>query len=394
MSGARAGALAAGLARAGARGRAALGAQRGPHSAPANDPAVPRAWSSASTNASSPTGGAPAGSEAEAVAHAKAVASGAVGVVGLGAIGSRLARRLVRVGGRPVHVFDKDPAAAARVVAELGGAATLAASPAALAAACASVVTSLPDADAAADVWLHPGHGLLAANGASARRTLTLGVDVSTTGPAPARTIAAATAAVGVAFVSAPLSGGVAGADAGSLTFLVGATSPAATAAAAPLLHAMGRRVIVVDAGDAGAGQVAKLANQLALAAQMAGVCEALAYGAAAGIAPDRIAAVLAASTGASWSAEVACPAPGVVADAPSSHGYAGGFAVRLMVKDLELAAASWGGGESEGGGGLPPSSRLPLAAAAAALFRRAAAAGAGDLDFSVLYREVYKEGK
>lgn len=362
--------VAALLARAGRDGRAALGAARLQHWAPA--PAASRPWSSSTHDDDA----------------AKAAASGAVGVVGLGAIGSRLARRLVKVGGRPVHLFDLNPDTARRVVADLGGAATLAASPAAVAAACGSVVTSLPSAAATTDVWLDPGHGLLA--GAKDRGgSLLLGLDVSTTGPAPAREVAAAAAAAGVAFVSAPLSGGVAGADAGSLTFLVGATSPKACSDAAPLLHAMGRRVIVVDAGDAGAGQIAKLANQIALSAQMVGVCEALAYGAAAGIAPDRIAAVLHASTGKSWSAEVACPAPGVVPDAPSSHGYRGGFAVRLMIKDLELAASSFGGGDRGG-----DRARLPLAGAAAALFRRAVDAGAGDLDFSVLYREVYNEGR
>jgi 3-hydroxyisobutyrate dehydrogenase len=159
----------------------------------------------------------------------------------------------------------------------------------------------------------------------------------------------------------------------------VSAACKDATKVATPLLQSMGRRVVVVSTDDPGAAQAAKLANQIALAAQMAGVAEALAYGVGQGLTAERVTSVLLASTGRSWSSEVNSPAPGVVATAPASRGYAGGFAVRLMAKDLQAARDS-----------APPGVPMPMSEATAALFEAASGAGGGDLDFSCIYKLVY----
>lgn len=138
----------------------------------------------------------------------------------------------------------------------------------------------------------------------------------------------------------------------------------------------MGRRVVVVSTHDAGAAQAAKLANQIALAAQMAGVAEALAYGAGQGLCPARITAVLEASTGRCWASTTNNPA-GIVPGSPATRNYEGGFASRLMLKDLAAAASA---------AGTP----LPMTETAASLFERACAAGGADKDFSVIFSSVY----
>ena len=296
-----------------------------------------------------------------------------VGFAGLGAIGSRLAARLAAR--HTLRVLDTSSAAADAFMVSLPPTARVQRvhSPAALAAECGAVVTSLPTADAV-KAFYEGENGLLAAPGSATR----VAVDISTTDPSFTRGLADAAAAAGVTLVAAPVSGGVKGAEDGSLTFLVSAACKDATKAATPLLHVMGRRVVVVSVNDPGAAQAAKLANQIALAAQMAGVAEALAYGAAQGLCPVRVSAVLHASTGRSWSSEVNNPS-GVVPGSPATRGYEGGFASRLMLKDLTAAAAS-------AGGAVP----LPMTETAASLFARACAAGGADKDFSIIFESVY----
>ena len=340
---------------------------------------------------------------------------------------------------------DASPAARGALEERIGGVAASASSPphrrlsfaptpAALAASpgLSAVFTSLPSVAAVRAVWLGPD-GLL--SGPSAPPIL---VDVSTSDPALARELAAAAAAAHLPpppggggsdcggggcqpashpiALDAPVSGGVTAAAAGTLTFLVGGPG-AGLAAAAPFLAAMGRLTVHVGP-QPGAGQAAKVANNLALAVQMAGLCEALALGAASsGVDPARLLAALNASSGRCWASAEYPPVPGTrslagAAVPATGGGYRGGFATRLMLKDLDLAAraaegCSEGGGQGGGGvgGGMGHASprgaavagaatstlaALPMASAAHALYARLAAEQGEDVDFSGLYPFVY----
>lgn len=186
-------------------------------------------------------------------------------------------------------------------------------------------------------------------------------------------------------FVDAPVSGGVTAAAAGTLTFMVGANTELAASTAKPILSAMGTNVVRV--GNAvGAGSVAKLCNNLALAVEMAGVAEALALGEQLGLSPDALSEVLNTSSGRCWSSDTYNPAPGVqrtpdgeLAPVPANHGYDGGFATRLMLKDIGLAKAA---AESP--------DALPMASMAERLYEHAAAVEGENKDFGVVYRAVY----
>jgi 3-hydroxyisobutyrate dehydrogenase len=211
-------------------------------------------------------------------------------------------------------------------------------------------------------------------------------------------------------------------AEAGTLTFLCGGPTTAVDAAR-PVLAAMGPRVIHVGPAP-GAGAAAKVANNLALAVQMAGLCEALALGSAAsGVDPAALLGALNASSGRCWASEEYPPVPGTMAGgragdgggeaAASSSGggrpvpatdgtYRGGFAVRLMRKDLELAAAEArallqeaggggdGGGGSAGEGTTATLASLPMATAAAAVYSKLAQVAGDDIDFSAIFKYVY----
>src|SRR5690606_24901773 len=170
-------------------------------------------------------------------------------------------------------------------------------------------------------------------------------VDCSTIAPASARKVAEAAAARGLAMLDAPVSGGTAGAAAGTLTFIVGGDA-AALERARPVLAAMGKNVFHM--GGVGAGQVAKLCNNMALGVIMAVTGEAIALGVAHGLDAKALSAMMAVSTGRSWATEVCNPWPGVLENAPASRGYGGGFGNDLMLKDLGLAAeAAMGVGAS-----------------------------------------------
>jgi 3-hydroxyisobutyrate dehydrogenase len=314
---------------------------------------------------------------------------------------------------------DASPSARAALAERVGSCAasslTFAPTPGALAAATpgglAAVFTSLPSVAAVRTVWLGE-HGLLAGPEPPPAPVL---VDLSTSGPATAAALAAAAAAhpARPATLDAPVSGGVTAAAAGTLTFLVGGGPDAAVDAVSPFLAAMGAATLRVGP-QPGAGQAAKLANNLALAVQMAGLCEALAFGCAAlpGLDPARLLAALNASSGRCWSGVAYPPLPGARAEkgggaVPATDGrYTGGFAARLMLKDLDLAAgaaAAAGGAVAgagvPGGAATPPAASasasatlasLPMATAARALYARLAAEKGEDIDFSGLYPFVY----
>jgi len=199
-------------------------------------------------------------------------------------------------------------------------------------------------------------------------------IDCSTIAPAVAKKVSEAAAGRALAMLDAPVSGGTAGAAAGTLTFIVGGANDALERAR-PVLNAMGKNIFHV--GDSGAGQVAKLCNNMALGVIMAVTGEALALGAAHGLDPAVLSQMMAVSTGRSWATEVCNPWPGVLENAPASRGYTGGFGTDLMLKDLGLAAeAAMGVGAA-----------IPLGELARNLYALNSKAGRGGLDFSSIVK-------
>ena len=325
-----------------------------------------------------------------------------IGFIGLGAMGMPMAENLIKKQ-YSVTGFDVRPESVSTFEALGGkGAAT-----AAQAAANADVLIVMVVNAAQAESVLFDAGALDAMASAG---TVVL---MATCAPSAVKSIAARIAATGRHIIDAPVSGGVTAAAAGTLTFLVGGGPDAAVDAVSPFLAAMGAATLRVGP-QPGAGQAAKLANNLALAVQMAGLCEALAFGCAAlpGLDPARLLAALNASSGRCWSGVAYPPLPGARAEkgggaVPATDGrYTGGFAARLMLKDLELAAgaaAAAGGAVAgagvPGGAATPPAASasasatlasLPMATAARALYARLAAEKGEDIDFSGLYPFVY----
>lgn len=200
-------------------------------------------------------------------------------------------------------------------------------------------------------------------------------IDCSTVSPKTSRHWHDRLAADGHLFVDAPVSGGVAGAKNGTLTFMVGTNEATLQERLRPLLECMGQRVIAC--GGPGAGAAVKLCNNLALAAQMVGICEAMNLGEALGVNPVVLANAMNTSTAKSWSCEVNNPHPSVAtfSNAPASNDYAGGFATRLMLKDLGLAVSA----------GSQENVALPIANSCKELYQLAEAHGLGNKDFGVI---------
>ena len=178
--------------------------------------------------------------------------------------------------------------------------------------------------------------------------------------------------------IDAPVSGGVAGATAGTLTFIVGGPAEALERAR-PVLQAMGKNIFHM--GDAGAGQVAKLCNNMALGVIMAVTGEALALGAAHGLDAKTLSQMMAVSTGRSWATEVCNPWPGVLENAPASRGYSGGFGNDLMLKDMGLAVEA----------AIGVGATVPLGELARNLYAMNKQAGRGGQDFSSVVQLMTK---
>jgi 3-hydroxyisobutyrate dehydrogenase len=289
-----------------------------------------------------------------------------VAFLGLGNMGLPMARNLVKAG-HAVAGFDLVPAQ----VAKFESAGGLVAATAADAVRGAAVVfTMLPAGKHVRALYLD-ARGVLA----SCREDALL-VDCSTIDPATAREVAAAARARGVGMLDAPVSGGTGGAEAGTLTFMVGG-SEGDLDTARPLLQVMGKNVF--HAGPSGAGQAVKMCNNMLLAIHMAGTCEAIRLGVAQGLDPARLSEIMSKASGRNWSLEVYNPCPGVMPNVPSSRGYAGGFATDLMLKDVGLAM------DAAAASGTP----TPLGRAARELYVLHRDAGKGGLDFSSVYEDV-----
>jgi len=208
----------------------------------------------------------------------------------------------------------------------------------------------------------------------------TLVIDSSTIDADTARRVAAAGATKGIGFIDAPVSGGVGGAQAGTLTFIVGG-SEAQFAQAKPVLECMGKNIF--HAGDHGAGQVAKVCNNMLLGILMAGTCEALNMGMKNGLDPKVLSDIMKQSSGNNWALQVYNPVPGVMDGVPASRDYQGGFMVDLMFKDLGLAMEV----------SQQSASATPMGSAARALFNLHKSASNGALDFSSLIR-LYQDAE
>ena len=299
------------------------------------------------------------------LARVNSMALRKIGFVGLGNMGYGMARNVARTA--LVSAFDGDVAIGPKLAAEVGRV-EAAADVAGAARGADAVVTSLPSNDAVRAVYLGPGGVLEALAAGSAC------VDTSTVDPAVSREVAAAAAAKNITFLDAPVSGGVPAADAGTLTFMVGGDA-ADVEAARPLLESMGARVI--HCGGVGAGGVAKLCNNLVLAISMLGVSEATNLGDRLGVSPAALNEVLSTSTARCWSCDTYHPAPGVTEASPANRDYAGGFAAKLMRKDLGLAA----------GAAAPVAAEIPLGSAALAFYDALCEGGYADKDFSVAFK-------
>ena len=240
-------------------------------------------------------------------------------------MGNPMARNLIKAGHQLV-VFDMFPDAVAKVVA---AGATSAASAAETAKNSDVVITMLPSSPHVREVYT--GTGQLIASVSQG----TLLIDSSTIDPHTAREVAGEAAKRKIVMLDAPVSGGTVGAEAGTLTFMVGGNANA-FAFAKPILEKMGKNV--VHCGAEGNGQVAKICNNMLLAISMIGVSEAMNLGASLGIDPKLLAGIINTSSGRCWSSDTYNPFPGVIENSAASRGYTGGFGVDLMLKDLGLA--------------------------------------------------------
>jgi len=289
-----------------------------------------------------------------------------IGFVGLGNMGGPMAANLVKAGHR-VTGYDLNYAALAALTAAGG---RTAANAAEAVHGADVIITMLPAGEQVRDVWLHQG-GLIEAAVAEGKPLL---IDCSTIDVASARAVAQAAEAAGLEMLDAPVSGGTVGAAAGTLTFMVGG-SDAAFARAQTVLRGMGKTI--VQAGGPGAGQAAKICNNMMLAITMIGVSEGFLLGEKLGLDRAKLWAITSAATAQSWALSNYCPAPGPVPGAPSNRDYAPGFMAALMLKDVKLSQAA---AEATG-------SPTPLGAHAAALYQKLVDAGDGARDFSVIYR-------
>jgi len=201
----------------------------------------------------------------------------------------------------------------------------------------------------------------------------TLFIDSSTIDADTAKRVGADAYACNMHFIDAPVSGGTAGAKAGTLTFIMGG-SPHAVAQATPVLQCMGRNLF--HAGDLGAGQIAKICNNMLLAVLMAGTSEALTMATKNGIDPKVMSDIMLQSSGCNWTLEKYNPCPDVMENVPSSNQYEGGFMVKLMNKDLNLAMNT----------AADSVSTTPMATAAQSLYRMLESQGHGEKDFSSVY--------
>lgn len=285
-----------------------------------------------------------------------------IAFIGLGNMGSGMAANLVKAG-HEVHAFDLSADAVAQAVGQ--GAVAAASAPDAVSGSDA-VVTMLPAGKHVRGVY----EGQIFEAAAPG----TVFLDCSTIDVDSARHVGGQAVDKGFRFVDAPVSGGVAAAQGGTLTFMVGG-SEGDFAAAEPILDAMGKAVI--RAGDVGAGQAAKICNNMLLAITMIGTCEAFALAEKLGLDAQNFFDISSKASGQSWSMTSYCPVPGPIPTTPANNGYKPGFATAMMLKDLKLAQDAAQSADAT----------TPLGAQAEALYAMFDNLGGGSADFSGIYK-------
>ena len=287
-----------------------------------------------------------------------------IAFIGLGNMGGGMAANLVKAG-HEVRAFDLS--AQALDTAKDNGCRTFMAARDAVADA-EAVVSMLPNGAIVESVYNEDviGHA----------PTSAILIDCSTIDVASAREVAEAAKRAGYEMVDAPVSGGIAAANAGTLTFMVGG-SEAGFARAEPILANMGKAVI--HAGASGSGQAAKICNNMILGATMIATCEAFQLAQKLGLDPQVFYDIASKASGQSWSMTSYCPVPGVGPQTPADNDYQGGFATALMLKDLKLAMAA-----AEDAG-----ANVPMGRRAEELYEAFANAGNGGLDFSAIIRSL-----
>jgi 3-hydroxyisobutyrate dehydrogenase len=291
-----------------------------------------------------------------------------IGFIGLGNMGAPMAANLVKSGD---HVLGFDVVAAARDAGAQAGA-KIASNTKETVENADIVITMLPAGDHVRAVWTEilpsAKHGALF-------------IDCSTIDVTSARAAHALAAERGIASLDAPVSGGVAGAKAATLTFMVGGSAEA-FARGKLALERMGKRV--VHCGDAGNGQAAKICNNMILGASMIAVSEAFVLGEKLGLSHQALFDVASASSGQCWSLTSYCPVPGPVPASPANNAYRPGFAAALMLKDLKLAREA----------AAAVHAKTAIGAHAAEIYDRYAAAGHSASDFSGIINFVREVSK
>jgi 3-hydroxyisobutyrate dehydrogenase len=287
-----------------------------------------------------------------------------IAFIGLGNMGGGMAANLVKAG-HSVNAFDLSEAALAK--AKDNGCQTFSSVREAVAGA-EAVVSMLPNGAIVERVYEDDviGHAPESA----------ILLDCSTIDVATARTVNGYAANQGYAMVDAPVSGGIAAANAGTLTFMVGGADDAFERAE-PILAAMGKAVI--HAGSSGAGQAAKICNNMLLGASMIATCESFALAKKLGLDLQTYYDIASKASGQNWSMTSYCPVPGVGPQSPADNNYEGGFATALMLKDLKLAMEAAASVDAD----------TPMGKRAAELYEAFDKAGQGGLDFSAIIKTL-----
>jgi len=292
-----------------------------------------------------------------------------IGFIGVGNMGAPMARNLIKAG-HSVSVHDVAPSAVAALVAD-GARPAESASDAARGV--TAVITMLPAGAHVRAVYTGEG-GIVAAVAEG-----TLLIDCSTIDVDSARATADAARDQGLAMLDAPVSGGVAGAEAATLTFMVGGEAEAFERAQ-PILSAMGRNI--VHAGASGNGQVAKICNNMILGISMIALSEAFTLGRKLGLDPQALFDISSKASGSCWAMLNHLPVPGIVETAAANRDFKPGFSTAMMLKDLRLAQQAAQG----------VAAATPMGAEAAALYTLFSNAGNDDLDYSAIVKMIAGE--
>jgi len=304
------------------------------------------------------------GSRFFSLSSEKTIPKQKIGFIGLGNMGSRQSTNLVKKG-YSLIVYDVNSQSVNDLV---GKGCEKATSPKEVAEKVNIIITMLPSSSHVEEVYKQPSHGIF-----ESLKKNTLLIDCSTIDPIVTRALANEIKQREAEMVDAPVSGGTLGAQAGTLTFMVGGSAEGFQRAQ-PYLQAMGKNII--HCGDSGAGQVVKICNNLILGASMLGVAEAMNLGVKLGVDKKVLANVINTSSGRCWSSDTYNPCPGVMEGVPSSRGYSGGFQTDLLKKDLGLAV------EAAKSCNVP----LPSGNFARLIYQCLSEKGYGQKDFSSFY--------